>query len=76
MNRIIQQMHANTLAQNTVAPSYSERQKVVVFVRELQTYHIFKFTLWNLAKTKKTFDLSKENGTYLNQKTAVCPLDL
>ena len=44
MNRIIQQMHANTLAQNTVAPSYSERQKVVVFVRELQTYHIFKFT--------------------------------
>ena len=31
MNRIIQQMHANTPAQNTVAPSYSERQKVVLW---------------------------------------------
>ena len=44
MNKIIQQMHASTPAQNIVALSYSERQKVVVFVRELQTYHIFKFT--------------------------------
>ena len=45
MNRIIQQMHANTPAQNTVAPSYSERQKVVVFVRELQGK-------WHLLKSK------------------------
>ena len=38
--RIIQQMHANTPAQNTAAPSFSESQKVVVFVRELQTFPV------------------------------------
>ena len=69
MNRIIQQMHANTSAQNTVAPSYSETKKLL-YLLELQTFPVFIFTSWNLAWIKN-FWLKQGSGTYLNHKTAL-----